>query len=148
MENNKILKKKFVCQSCGKEIKFEMISVNDPFTKEDLLNCIKKDDYADLYMTNFDKLELYTVCCDNPRLSPEDAKLLEEHFELPPKLNKKQKRVNREKLSNELIEAAEEARDWISSFKQNMTCEEKEIVKKLDNILNKITVDSKLTNEM
>lgn len=62
-------------------------------------------------------------------------------------ITRKEEDINT-KLLKKLVEAAEDARDWISSYKQNMTCEEKEIVKKLDNILNKITVDSKLTNEM
>ena len=79
-------------------------------------------------------LELFDICCDNPQLSTKDIQLIEEHFELPEELNRSEKIGN---PYQNLIEAAKDARDYIGSFKQNMTHEEKELVKRLDDAINK-----------
>jgi len=72
------------CQLCGSELKFYVITYHDVVDSETLENCIKNDNFSDLYTpTGYDTLK---VICDNNdccgKLSDKDTEKLQYYFEL------------------------------------------------------------------
>lgn len=78
---------KFICQNCGKEIKFKIKSHGNSISRGDLWHCQQLFDYSELY-----ELVIDTKCCDYPALSRKDISLLKKNnFELPLGLNKRER---------------------------------------------------------
>ncbi|MCK9556177.1 hypothetical protein M0R19_07665 [Candidatus Pacearchaeota archaeon] len=67
------------CQSCGRDLFFQMVLPYMPVNAEDINNAIEKDDYSDFFMS--DDLESGTIniyCfCGKAKVSEEDMKIID-----------------------------------------------------------------------
>jgi hypothetical protein len=74
-------KDEFLCQNCGEFLMPQFVEYKKPFSKKELLECEKIDDYADIQLPEDHQNIIIACSCGNAKLCHADIEHLHEYCE-------------------------------------------------------------------
>ena len=73
MENNN---KAFLCESCGRPLKFYITKEYKTIDRETMFNCIEQNNYNNLFTLNVETMLNIYCSCEDAHIRDEDVELL------------------------------------------------------------------------